>query len=1362
MTLHCTLVRSPHALLAGPPLELSITAAPGTSGAKIHARLVERFGTGAVFIGGVDLSSMRLGTAPLVNGAVLVDSGSQPVSRKKLTRPGPDPSAPIALAVHTGVGAGILVPLRRGTYTIGRSDTRIVVPDPELSREHARLVVTEKDILIVDLDSANGTFVDGGRVRHAVITTDSTIRCGSTTMSLVFLDLPIRTLADAGTSVREPLTVAGRTESGNRGILLLTAVLPLAIGIGLAVFTGMWMFLAFAAVSAVSIFIPLAAGRRQAREFALRIQSAVEEDRKRRQRAGPSLPLLVLAARHGQVAASEAEGNGRLWLRLGQAPQEANLKVELGTAPRIVPSAGEVPVLLDPDPPNTTFRGPRTVAEGMIRSLVMQLAGYPRGRRTRIIICGPPGTLPLPARFLPAVTLAASPEAGLRALADGFGSTSAHGVLLLTEASTTDGDGLREEAARMGWQVLQFCPPDAAPSVPDVELTERQSSLRDQGRRIAFVPDLAPEDVFSNFCRQAAASPGRLEGQEREVPAACTLDELLPLSPEDTAARWNESTRSHGLGAPLGLGATGPQHVDLMNDGPHLLVAGTTGSGKSELLRSLALGLALTHPPDRANFLFIDFKGGSGLGPLAGLVHCVGVLTDLSTHELERTLASLRAEIRVREETLAAAEVPDLTAYRSTRASRSRPLPHLVIIIDEFRMLVDDAPEVLRELMRIASIGRSLGLHLVMATQRPQGALTADIRANVTSSIALRVQSEMESQDIIRTAVAAGIRLDTPGRAFLARGMEEPQEFQAATTGAASRAAASEDTEVQLTTEYLAAMSENTTVTKGTPSPTPAEAAAPFVSLVRTLWASQAGALPRRPVAPPLPRKLTQPEIRTFACGVSAEATSKDGTSQWTIDLGLVDLPERQEVKHLSWNPANDSHLAFVGGPASGAAEALELAAREVAGHAAESHCYFLDAGGTFLGLSAHIRTGAYAGLHELRRAVRILERLAQELATRLSRAGSRVPLVLVISGWGSWVSAFRAGPLAWAEDLVQDLVRDGAGAGITVLISGERELVTARFCGSFANRIYFPTGSNEDSRIAWPKMPSTEAVKGRGVAFGTISGGTAAICQLYEPAAARAAHDGTSPADGVPVGTRPFRVEPLPSLVSVTEVRALAARTDDVRTDDVGAAVPEAPAPPANGQTLGARRSAGDARFRDLLLGVGGDELQPVTIRIPAGGVFAVLGGAGSGKTNVLRTLQALNPAEGPWVCPDGCTDPEEFWACSLAKAKEGGLPPAAVLLSDDIDLLPAGALRDLSELHALGHPVVLTANYSPLLLQRVPLVMDCRAAGKGLLLAPRSASEGDLFGVRFDIEPNPPAGRGILVSRGRSSPVQVAWAGT
>jgi S-DNA-T family DNA segregation ATPase FtsK/SpoIIIE len=112
------------------------------------------------------------------------------------------------------------------------------------------------------------------------------------------------------------------------------------------------------------------------------------------------------------------------------------------------------------------------------------------------------------------------------------------------------------------------------------------------------------------------------------------------------------------------------------------------------------------------------------------------------------------------------------------------------------------------------------------------------------------------------------------------------------------------------------------------------------------------------------------------------------------------------------------------------------------------------------------------------------------------------------------------------------------------------------------------------------------------------------------------------------------------------------------------------------------------------------------------------------------------------------------------VLEAEAGGLPQEAVLLVDDVDLLSPPAVQKLGQLNALGLTVVATAVYSPMLLQRVPLVMNARAAGVGLLLGPRSAADGDLFGVRFEIEPNSPPGRGILVSNGSSCPLQVAWA--
>lgn len=1332
MILDCTLAGAAQSVLVGKSLELTIQAPAGTSGADIQRLLARDFGTGTVSIQGTELAALRVGTPPFAAGAVLIDAGrGAVVQRKRQSHPARDASG-LALAVHSGVGAGTVVALSRGNYTIGRSGTRIVIADAEISREHARLIVTDSEIMLEDLDSANGTFVDGQRVRFAPVTADSDIRCGNSRLSLVFMDGSEKTLADAGKYAADPIVISGRSEPGNRAAFALTAILPLAIGVGLALATGMWMFLAFAAASAASLLVPLITGRRRRRDLAAAVKAAVRQDSERRRRAGPSLAMLALGARPHRVHAGVPVACSP-WLRLGEALQPANVKIEPAARAQEIPTAGMVPVLLDPSRPSTVFIGPRPLLEGMLMAIVMQLGAYDCAGLTRVVIHGPAAWLPLSARFLPRVALAATPGACHRLLADGLPPGIGHGVLML--AGTLPGRGeesaLIAAAVGRGWQVLQFVPSEGAAVPADVDLSGREAVFRKAGDDdLVFIPDLAPPEVFARFCRQLASVSEHTDAPG-QLPDVCGLGQLLRVSARQTAARWNSSRGNPRLAVPLGLAADGVKMWDPHTDGPHLLVAGTTGSGKSELLRTLVLSLALSHPPDRVNFLFVDFKGGSGLGPLAGLVHCVGLLTDLSEHALDRTLISLHGEIKFREQLLADAQVPDVTAFRSTSGSPRPELPHLIIIIDEFRMLVDDAPDVLRELMRIASIGRSLGIHLVMATQRPQGALTADIRANVTCSIALRVQSEMESLDIIGTKAAAGIGVDSPGRAYMVRGTEPAQEFQAATTGL-PMANGGSTVRVQLTTDFLADSPAAATVHH---NPTPAQAAFPVVELVQEVWSREHGAPPRLPVVPPLPDVLREPE----AGGPADLPGHPEEPGTWSLVLGLMDLPQLQCTRPLTWEPATHSHLAFIGSPASGANEALELAVRRILAHPREAHCYFLDATGAFRPALRHGRTGACAGVHELRLAVRILERLTQELGRRLSRQDApSVPLVLVISGWGAWVSAFRSGPLSWAEDLVHNLVRDGRRAGITVAISGERELVTARFSGSLSNHLYFPAGSNEDSRIAWPKLPSSAAVKGRAVAFGPVAGHHAAVCQHYQLPDGVWNQTINNRHGAGAAAVRPFRVEALPACVPVDDLRAAGA-PDETSEGSPGLKQP------GIGRT-------------PLLVGVSGDEPGPAFLQLPAGSVFPLLGHPGSGKSSALRALQALNPGT-PWLCPHPRGQDAAGWQTLREQSESGQLPRDGVLLVDDADLMRPDALHELAALHTLGHTVVLAANYNPLILQRVPLMMSARIHGSGLLLAPRTPLDGDMFGVRFDVEAGAPPGRGVLVSGGLAVPLQVAW---
>jgi S-DNA-T family DNA segregation ATPase FtsK/SpoIIIE len=230
------------------------------------------------------------------------------------------------------------------------------------------------------------------------------------------------------------------------------------------------------------------------------------------------------------------------------------------------------------------------------------------------------------------------------------------------------------------------------------------------------------------------------------------------------AARWQASGGT--TRAVIGACYDGPFGVDLAKDGPHGLVAGTTGSGKSELLQTLIASLACASRPDEMTFVLVDYKGGSAFKDCVHLPHVTGLVTDLDAHLTQRALASLPAELTRRERVLAAAGAKDIEQYaeRGSLQPRYRPLPRLVIVIDEFASLVRDLPDFVTGLVGIAQRGRSLGIHLILATQRPSGVVSADIRANTNLRIALRVTDAAESADVIEVPDAAQISRATPGR----------------------------------------------------------------------------------------------------------------------------------------------------------------------------------------------------------------------------------------------------------------------------------------------------------------------------------------------------------------------------------------------------------------------------------------------------------------------------------------------------------------------------------------------------------------------------------------------------------------------
>lgn len=278
---------------------------------------------------------------------------------------------------------------------------------------------------------------------------------------------------------------------------------------------------------------------------------------------------------------------------------------------------------------------------------------------------------------------------------------------------------------------------------------------------------------------------------ESKLTKNISLFELLGVfSAEDLdlKQRWQESDICKTMAAPLGVKAKNEIiFLDLHEkaDGPHGLVAGTTGSGKSEILQTYVLSMSTLYSPHEVAFVIIDFKGGGMANQFRNLPHLVGVITDIDGKEINRSLLSIRAELDKRKELFAKAEVNNINNYikKYQAGDIDVPLPHLIIIVDEFAELKAEQPEFMKELISTSRIGRSLGVHLILATQKPAGQVSDQIWSNSRFKLCLKVQTKEDSNEVIRSPLAAEII--EPGRAYIQVGNNEIFElFQSAYCGA--------------------------------------------------------------------------------------------------------------------------------------------------------------------------------------------------------------------------------------------------------------------------------------------------------------------------------------------------------------------------------------------------------------------------------------------------------------------------------------------------------------------------------------------------------------------------------------------------
>ncbi|MBO8196256.1 cell division protein FtsK [Streptomyces oryzae] len=898
------------------------------------------------------------------------------------------------------------------------------------------------------------------------------------------------------------------------------------------------------------------------------------------------------------------------------------------------------------------------------------------------------------------------------------------------------------------------------------------------------VQSVRPDCVRPGWCESVARAMAPVrdvsEKKSGALPDSCRLLDLLELEPPSAAAitaHWATGGRS--TAAMVGASFDGAFTIDLVRDGPHGLVAGTTGSGKSELLQTLVASLAVVNRPDAMNFVLVDYKGGAAFKGCEQLPHTVGMVTDLDSHLVKRALVSLDAEVSRRERILEPVGAKDIEAYeRAARRDPSlAPLPRLLIVVDEFASMARELPDFVTGLVNIAQRGRSLGIHLILATQRPGGVVSPEIRANTNLRIALRVTDTSESQDVIDAPDSAYISKNTPGRALVRLGASSLLPFQTGRVGGRRPQTAAEHTtepwSVPVEWPDLGLPAPTRPKPQGRSDDDPLTDLALLVEAVGESAAALKCAEPYRPWLEPLADLVTVAEVPRPA------AVRRDDVPPAVF--GVTDVPARQAREPLLLDLVDGDHLLLVGGPRSGRSTALRTIAASLADVAspADVHLYGVDCGANALvPLSVLPHCGAIVTRDQTDRLTRLLARLQAEVSRRqqiLARAGAanvaeqrasavspeeRLPwMVLLLDGWEGYTAAFESYDYGKLIDAMTQLFREGPSVGLRVVMTAGRSGLSGVVSSSFGDRLVLRLADHNDYTTAGMTtrdIPS-HLPPGRTLRPGDDGVLESQIALLDQDpsgqaqvAAIRRIAEQAGTAHGRPPrGLRPMRVDALPGRATTSEALALD---------------PEF-APPS---PLWA------------LVGVGGDELAPLGVDLPQHGPgFVIAGPPKSGRStsvcaaarSLLRAgvpLVAVTPKRSPLRELEGepgvlgvvreTTDAAPLQEL-LDRAAEAGRYAVVV---DDAELVYDTPLDSVLETVVRsgvdgGHGLVAAGTTDSLTSQYRGFVREARRARSGLLLSPQNNSEGELFNIRLPrATASGVAGRGLLVLSGEMLPVQ------
>ncbi|MCU1498142.1 MAG: domain containing protein [Acidimicrobiales bacterium] len=844
----------------------------------------------------------------------------------------------------------------------------------------------------------------------------------------------------------------------------------------------------------------------------------------------------------------------------------------------------------------------------------------------------------------------------------------------------------------------------------------------------------------------------------------------LADDPASVLERWRESNslrlpneppkrlkRDSTLRAFVGRSALDPVYLDLRTQGPHALVGGTTGAGKSEFLQTWILAMAASHSPQRVTMLFIDYKGGAAFADCISLPHSVGLVTDLSPHLVQRALVSLNAELRYREHVLNRKKAKDLLELER-RGDPECP-PSLVIVVDEFAALVQEVPEFVDGVVNVAQRGRSLGLHLILATQRPAGVIKDNLRANTNLRVALRMADEEDSKDVVGTALAGTFDPALPGRGVVKTGPGRLTLFQ---SGYVSGWTSHEPPPPRLRIE---------TLTFGTSEEWEppevgdivAEEADPGPPDIRRVVSNLNAASAQASI--PAPRKPWLPELAPAYELEKLPTTRRDSQ----LIFGVVDLPDSQKQDAVGFQPDADGNIAVFGTGGSGKSAFLRTLAVSAGLTARSGPCfvYGLDFGSRGLTMLERLpHVGAIIGADDSERTARLVSKmrdLVDERAVRyaavnagsieeyrkLAQDADEARILILIDGFSGFRNAYEMGPTARVFDQLATLAVDGRQVGIHLAISSDRvAAIPPMIAGSIQRKLALRLSNEMDeSMLGVPRDGFTDtSAPGRGFL------------------------------DGLEVQVA--------VLGGSSDVAAQAAAIDELAGSMVRAGAATAPPIERLGEHIELASLPVRAEKRPTF-GVADDTLGPIGFE--PSGMFLVAGPAGSGRSTVVQTMVASLRRAVPGVrfayfgqrrsplatmewdrqavgAQESATLAEEL---STAWADGSAGADGWVVVVDGLgDFLNSDADYPLQELlkvcRANGSFVVGDGETSDIT-GSWPLLQAIKAPRHGIVLQPDQADGDTLFRTTFPrmARADFPYGRGMYVRGGRARRMQVALPG-